>query len=173
MSMSRDDLLRMQASARVVQERYDSAFEPWGVRARAPTLCEHFDDYRRDLAVKAKKLLPEGHDLRKPQYRAMDDHTLSVFEPQLLKECHDAALKNDSVPFDQPLRRVAERVRTRRRVNRKRTSMGHRVGENHRFHRASPPLTTPAPKLSQLKAFCCSAHVSLSGARSLWVGLSL
>ena len=87
MSMSRDDLRRMQASARVVQERYDSAFEPWGVRARAPTLCEHFDDYRtlsvivvqtlkgcdrRDLAVKAKKLLPEGHDLRKPQYRAMD-----------------------------------------------------------------------------------------------------
>jgi hypothetical protein len=64
MSMSREQYLRQQASARVFQERADSAFEPWGVRAPAPTLGEDVGDYRRKLAIQAKRLLPDDHELR-------------------------------------------------------------------------------------------------------------
>ena len=58
MPYTREQLLRAQASARVYQERYDKAFQPWGVQAPAPVLGEPIDDYRRTLAVKAKRLLP-------------------------------------------------------------------------------------------------------------------
>jgi hypothetical protein len=104
--MTRQQLLHMHASARVFQERYDSAFAPWGMKAPAPTLGQDIDSYRRDLAVKAKRLLPEVHELAKVQYRSLKDDALNSLEPQLLRAVRTLATDNDSVPYDAPLRRV-------------------------------------------------------------------
>jgi hypothetical protein len=108
MPMTRDQLLHMHASARVYQERYDDAFQPWGVRAPAPVLGQDIGTYRRNLAVQAKHLLPEDHNLAKIQYRRMDDSILNNFEPDLLKAVRTHATDNSSVPYDAPLRRVEE-----------------------------------------------------------------
>jgi hypothetical protein len=109
MPLTREQILQMNASARVYQSRYHSAFEPWGVRARAPTLGEDINKYRRDLAVQAKHLLPEDHELRRVQYRRQDDSVLDNFEPQLLTAVKQHAHNNDTVPFDAPLRQVEDR----------------------------------------------------------------
>ena len=105
--MSRDELLQMQASARIYQERADNALQPWDLRAPHPVLGEDIGKYRRDLAVKLKRQLPESHKLRQVQYRRLDDATLSVFEPQLYRAVHDAAHDASSVPPGQ-FRRVVE-----------------------------------------------------------------
>ena len=43
--MSREELMQVQASARVYQERADNALQPWDIRAPAPVLgtrvCRH------------------------------------------------------------------------------------------------------------------------------------
>jgi hypothetical protein len=109
MPLTRDQLLQQQASARVYQARYDSAFEPWGVRAPAPVLGQDIDEYRRSLAVMAKRLLPESHELARMQYRRQPDDVLNNFEPELLTAVKQLATANDSVPHDAPLRRVEER----------------------------------------------------------------
>jgi hypothetical protein len=109
MPMTREQLLQQHASARVYQERYDNAFQPWGVRAPAPSITQDIDAYRRDLAVKAKRLLPEEHKLRQIQYRRLPDDILNGFEPQLLQAVRTYATDNSSVPYDAPLRRVEER----------------------------------------------------------------
>jgi hypothetical protein len=91
--LDREQQLQVNAIARSYQERYDQAFEPWGARARSPVMGEDIRDFRRDLAVQAKKLLPEGHQYRKNQYRKLDDSVMDVLEPQLLqvvvKEAHN------------------------------------------------------------------------------------
>jgi hypothetical protein len=97
----------MHNSARVYQQRYDDAFSAWGMRAKAPTLGEDIDTYRRDLAVMGKKLLPENHDLRAVQYRGLRSDAFEVFEPQLLKAVSEAARRNDSVP-DGTMRQIVE-----------------------------------------------------------------
>jgi hypothetical protein len=59
--MTREQLLQLQSVARLYQERYDRAFESWGLKAPAPAFCdsaEAVNDYRREQAVRAKKLLP-------------------------------------------------------------------------------------------------------------------
>jgi hypothetical protein len=99
----------MNASARVYQERYDNAFQSWGVRAKGPVLGEDIDTYRRDLAVQAKKLLPDDHKYRKVQYRSMRADAFEVMEPQLLKAVAEAGNRNDSVPLGAPLREVHEK----------------------------------------------------------------
>jgi hypothetical protein len=96
--MSREQLMQMQASARIYQERADNALSSWDIRAPAPTLGEDPDKYRRDLAVKLKKQLPEAHELRQVQYRRLDDTSLSVFEPQLYRAVHDEARNPNTVP---------------------------------------------------------------------------
>ena len=98
MPMSHDQLLQMQRSARVIQERADEALMPWDIRAPAPVLGESFDSYRRNVAVKLKKLLPADHQLRKVQFRRMDDYVLGNFEPQLYKAVRDAAHDPSTVP---------------------------------------------------------------------------
>jgi hypothetical protein len=107
MSMAREQILQQHASASVIQERFDSAFEPWGVRARAPTLGEDVNSYWRDLAVQGKRLLSEDHELRKPQYRSMPDDAFKIFEPQLRRAVYETALRPDTVPVGQ-LRRVEQ-----------------------------------------------------------------
>lgn len=98
MSMSAEQLMRMQASGRVLQERYDEALSSWDRRAPAPILGQDIDSYRRDTLVKIKKLLPEGHELRKVQIRRMPNDALNVFEPQILKACRSEAYNPNTVP---------------------------------------------------------------------------
>jgi hypothetical protein len=109
MSMTREQILQMHASGRVFQEKYDAALEPWGVRARAPTLGEDIANYRRDELVRIKKLLPDNHELRKVQIRQLRDDALDAFEPQILKAARDTSRRADTVPVDAPLRRVESR----------------------------------------------------------------
>jgi hypothetical protein len=97
-SMSRDQLLRQQASSRVLQERYDNCLSAWGARADAKPLSHDVDDYRRDHLVRIKKLLPENHELRKVQVRSLPSDALNVLEPQILKAASDSAFRPDAVP---------------------------------------------------------------------------
>jgi hypothetical protein len=108
MPMTRDQLLQMQASARVVQGEYDDVFQPWGFAAPAPTMGEHPDEYRRRMAIKAKKLLPDDHKLRTMQISQMPDDAFNIFEPQYRTECKQSAYRPDTIPYDAPLRRVEE-----------------------------------------------------------------
>jgi hypothetical protein len=68
------------------------------MRAPERTIGEPIDDYRRDLAVKAERLLPEGHKLREVQFRSLRNDAFDIFEPQLLSDCKSAAYQADSVP---------------------------------------------------------------------------
>jgi hypothetical protein len=81
------------------------------MRAKAPVIGEDVNDYRRDLAVQGKRLLPESHKLRAVQYRSLKADAYEVLEPQLLKAVAEYGNRNDSVPFDAPLREVHERGR--------------------------------------------------------------
>jgi hypothetical protein len=96
--MSREQLLQAQASARVYQARADSVFQEWGFRAPAPVIGQDPEDYRRDLAVKAKEQLPYGHELRKIKLWKLPKDTFEVFEPQVYAACREAASRPDSVP---------------------------------------------------------------------------
>jgi hypothetical protein len=53
--MDRDQLLRLQASARVYQARADDALSSWGLRAPQMAIGSDIDDCRRGLCVLAKK----------------------------------------------------------------------------------------------------------------------
>ena len=107
MSMTENQTLRMHASARVIQERYDNALEPWDVRAPAPIMGEDFYEYHRRLAVHTKKYLPEDHACRKRQYRKMFYDVFEKLEPELLTTVRAAAHDPNTVPFGQ-MRRVVE-----------------------------------------------------------------
>ena len=107
MSLTRDQALRMQASARVYQERFDNALQPWDMRAPAPVLGEDITEYRQRLAIFAKKQLPVEHELRKVTYRRCDGAILDNFEPQLLQAVQRAAYDPSSVPVGE-FRRVTE-----------------------------------------------------------------
>jgi hypothetical protein len=96
--LTRDDLMRMQNSARAYQARADSAFEPWGFRAPAPPLGQDPEDYRRDLAVKAKRQLPYGHELRRVKLWDLSRAAFEALEPQVYTACAEAAKRPDSVP---------------------------------------------------------------------------
>jgi hypothetical protein len=86
----------MQASARIYQARADSVFEAWGFRAPAPVIGQDPEDYRRDLAVKAKKQLPYGHKLRIKNLRTMPRDVFETFEPQIYDACREAATRPDA-----------------------------------------------------------------------------
>jgi hypothetical protein len=147
--MSRDQLLQMQASARVYQERADNALAPWDIRAPGPVLGEDINKYRRDLAVKLKRLLPEDHKLRKIPYRRMDDAVLANFEPLLYKAVYDMAHDASSVPPGE-MRKVIEMDQGGTRITkwigqehfvREMTRPGRRVTSfMHRYDAAGRPL---------------------------------
>jgi hypothetical protein len=77
------------------------------MRAPSPVVGEPVDDYRRNLAVKAKRLLPDGNELKPVQFRALEDDVLDRLEPQLIKDCRAAAYRADSVPLGE-MRRIEE-----------------------------------------------------------------
>jgi hypothetical protein len=97
-NMTRDQLLQAQASARVYQARADSVFQEWGFRAPAPVIGQDPEDYRRDLAVMAKRQLPHGHELRKMKLWRLPRDVFETYEPQVYNACREAASRPDSVP---------------------------------------------------------------------------
>jgi hypothetical protein len=78
------------------------------MRARGPTLGEDIDDYRRDLAVQGKKLLPDDDKYRRVQYRRLDNVAFEAVEPDLLKRITEYGRSNDSAPANGPLREIVE-----------------------------------------------------------------
>jgi hypothetical protein len=108
MGMSREQLLQLQAAARIYQARFDSALEPWGQRAPAPVFGQDPNDYRRNMSASAKKLLPTDHKLRRVKYWDLKQDAYEALEPDLLRAVTEHGHRNDSVPFDAPLRQVTE-----------------------------------------------------------------
>ena len=108
MEEERQHALRVQRSLRAIQERADNALEPWGLRARGPTLGENPDAYRRDLLIQAKKLLPGSNELRHVQVRQLPRDALSNFEDQIYPAAHATAYSADSVP-DGQMRAIEEK----------------------------------------------------------------
>jgi hypothetical protein len=106
MNLTYDQLMRMQNSARIYQERADEALAPWGLRAPSPTIGEDIDGYRRKLAIQAKRQLPDEHPLRGIQIKQLASDALDVIEPQVYEACKNSARRADTVPEDAPLRRV-------------------------------------------------------------------
>jgi hypothetical protein len=104
----RQHALRVQRGLRSVQERADTALEPWGMRAPAPALGVDPDEYRRDLLIMAKKLIPGSNELRHVQVRQLPRETLSQFEDRIYPAARATAYSADSVP-DGEMRRVEER----------------------------------------------------------------
>jgi hypothetical protein len=123
MEMTREQILQMQASARIYQKLYDDAYASWGMRASAPAYSDSTDaisDYRRTEAVRAKKLLPMTEtraapgeptfaQLRRTKYWEMGDQTFDIMEAHLLKAVAVAGKRNDSVAWGDPLREIHER----------------------------------------------------------------
>lgn len=116
MPMSREQLLYQQAAARTFQEKYDSALQPWGVRANAPVLGQDIDDYRRDHLVRLKKLLPNDHELRQLQIRRSPADALNTLEPQILAAASDSAWRADAVPPGRIERRESVDGNTGRKI---------------------------------------------------------
>jgi hypothetical protein len=108
-TLNREQLMQVQASARVFQERADNSLQPWGLRAPQPVITEDVDSYRRKLLILAKKQLPEDHPLRGVQIRQLASDALDVLEPQIYDACQKSARRSDTVPLDAPLRRVETR----------------------------------------------------------------
>jgi hypothetical protein len=101
MTLSYDQQMRMQASARTYQTRYDDAFAVWDMRAPGPIVGETPDAYRTRLAILAKKQLPPDHQYRKMQWKQLDADAFAVMEPQLLREVKQEALNPMTVPLGQ------------------------------------------------------------------------
>jgi hypothetical protein len=121
----RDRLLRLNGAAKAYQERYDSAYAAWGMRAPQPPLCQTPDDvdeYRRNQAAAIKKLLPFSEaradskpgtstfaSLRRIKYWDLPADALEIFEPELIRAVKVASTRNDSIPAGDPPREIHER----------------------------------------------------------------
>jgi hypothetical protein len=101
----RQHQLRVHRSLRSIQERADTAFTPWGFRAPAPALGCDPNEYRRDLLIKAKKLLPGYNELRHIQIRQLRSDALTQFENLIYPAAKAEAFKADSVP-DGEMRKI-------------------------------------------------------------------
>jgi hypothetical protein len=108
---------RQRSLATHYQQRADSVFAEWGTRAKHRVEGEDPEDYRRDLAVQAKKLLPYSddkpapdlpsyRDLRKLKLWSLDRQTFENFEPMIYRAAAAAYARNDTCPRDGSLREV-------------------------------------------------------------------
>ena len=103
--------MRQRAIATSYQQRADSVFAEWGTRAKQRVEGEDPEDYRRNLCVQAKKLLPYSddrpspdhtatfRDLRKLKLWSMSPEVFKAFEPQIYDACAKAVARNDTVPL--------------------------------------------------------------------------
>jgi hypothetical protein len=102
--------LRQRSIAEHYQQRADAAFLEWGTRAKQRVEGENVEDYRRSLAIQAKRMLPISddkpspdsvatfNDLRNLQLRRMPLDVFERFEPQIYDACAKAVARNDTVP---------------------------------------------------------------------------
>jgi hypothetical protein len=121
-TLTRDQQLQLLGAMRHYQARYDDAYQSWGVRAEAPAYSDSIEsvsDYRRNEAVRAKKLLPMSDnraapgdptfaELRRVKYWPMPDDAFEVMEKHLLRAVAAAGKRNDSVPYGE-MREIHER----------------------------------------------------------------
>jgi hypothetical protein len=99
--------LRVQRALRTIQERADDAFSPWDFRAPAPVLGCDPDTYRRDLLIKAKRLLPGDNELRHVQVRQLPSSALGQFEDLIYPAARAEAYNATSVSPGE-MRKVTE-----------------------------------------------------------------
>jgi hypothetical protein len=102
--------MRQRSIAKSYQARADAVFAEWGFRAPEPPINCNPEDFRRDLAVMAKKQLPFSDDkpspdstatfreLRQLQLRRMSPDVFANFEPMIYAACAKAVARNDTVP---------------------------------------------------------------------------
>ena len=102
--------MRQRSIATAYQARADSVFAEWGTRAKARVEGEDPEDYRRDLCVQAKRMLPYSDDRPSPDHTAtfgdlrrlrlwsMSPEVFAAFEPQIYDACAKAVARNDTVP---------------------------------------------------------------------------
>ena len=102
-----DEQMQEQSAARIMQERYDMALQPWDRRAPSPVLGQSYDNYRRETLKQMKRLLPDDHKLRNVQINGMETSVLNVFEPQIMSACRQEAYNPLTVPLGE-YRRVTE-----------------------------------------------------------------
>jgi hypothetical protein len=96
--LNHEQQMQEQSAARIYQERYDMALQPWGRRAPEPVLGESIDKYRRKTLIKMKRQLPDDHKLRKVQVNQMEPDVLNIFEPQIMTACREEAINPMTVP---------------------------------------------------------------------------
>src|SRR6516225_2988693 len=88
--------MRQRSIATAYQARADSVFAEWGTRAKQRVEGEDPEDYRRDLCVQAKRLLPYSDDkpapdlpsfrvLRKLKLWSMSPEIFKNFEPMVFR----------------------------------------------------------------------------------------
>jgi hypothetical protein len=102
--------MRQRSIATSYQQRADSVFAEWGTRAKQRVEGEDPEDYRRNLCVQAKKLLPNSDDrpspdstatfceLRKLKLWSLSPAAFAAVEPQIYDACAKAVARNDTVP---------------------------------------------------------------------------
>jgi hypothetical protein len=107
MSMTREQLLQEQASARVFQESCDNALAPWGLRADAKPLSQSYNDYERSQLARVKRQLPDEHPLRSVKIWSLPSDALDVLKPQIFDAVSKSAFHRSSVAPGQIERREA------------------------------------------------------------------
>jgi hypothetical protein len=101
--------MRQRSIATAYQARADAVFAEWGTRAKQRVEGEDPEDYRRDLCVQAKKLLPYSDDkpapdlpsfrvLRKLKLWSMSPEVFARFEPMVYQAAAVAYARDDTVP---------------------------------------------------------------------------
>jgi hypothetical protein len=112
--------MRQRAIARAYQARADAVFAEWGTRAKQRVEGEDVEDYRRNLCVQAKKLLPYSDDRPSPDHTAtfgdlrrlrlwsMSPEVFAGFEPQIYQAAAVAYARDDTCPADGTLREVVK-----------------------------------------------------------------
>jgi hypothetical protein len=103
--------MRQRSIAEHYQQRADAVFAEWGTKAKARVEGEDPEDYRRDLCVQAKKLLPYSDDRPSPDYTAtfrdlrrlklwsMSPDVFAGFEGMIYDAAAAAYARDDTVPL--------------------------------------------------------------------------
>jgi hypothetical protein len=98
---------RQRAIATSYQQRADSVFAEWGTTAKKCQQGQDPEDYRRDLCVQAKELLPYSDDkpapnlptfreLRRMKLWSLDRSTFETVEPMVYRAAELAYARNDT-----------------------------------------------------------------------------
>src|SRR3974390_2419076 len=98
--------MRQRSIATAYQQRADSVFAEWGTRAKQRVEGEDPEDYRRNLCVQAKKLLPYSDDrpapdlptfreLRRVKLWGLDRNGFEAMEPMIYRAAAVAYARDD------------------------------------------------------------------------------